>query len=125
MEHRPSDTTTTSTTTTTTATTNTNTISLNIQFYVKLPQSANRSPNRATNYVVPRATLSYIVEQDSGVIGDVVRSSVSPSLTDQLISGWKVVGTVCLVVISVAITVAIMVGVAYVAYKYRQRYVCY
>lgn len=63
------------------------------------------------------------MEQDSSVIGDVVRSSVSPSLTDQLISGWRVVATVCLVVISVAVTAAIMVGVAYAAYKYRQRYV--
>lgn len=102
---------------------NTDTVSLQIQFYVKLPPQVNRSPNRATNYVVPKATLKEIVTEEKDFIGAVVRNSVSPSLTEQVLGGWRVVATVCIVVISVALFVAIVVAVSYAAYKFRQRLV--
>ena len=97
------------------------TVSLLIKFYVRLPDRASRSPNRATNYVVPGPTLRQIVEDDNEVIGAVVRNSVAPSLTAELLGGWRVVATVCLVVISVAVTVAIMAGIGVAAYKYKER----
>lgn len=99
---------------------NSDTVSLQIQFYVKLPSEVGRSPYRATNYVVPRATLSRIVQQDREVIGAVVRNSVAPSLTDTVLSGWKVVAAVCLAVISLILAGLVFVGVGYVVYKYKQ-----
>lgn len=60
------------------------------------------------------------MSQDREVIGAVVRSSVAPSLTGGLLDGWKVAATVCLVVISVAVFAAIVSGVVYAGYKYKQ-----
>ena len=97
------------------------TVSLKIEFYVKLPDRVDRSPNRATNYVVPKATLKQIVREDNDVIGAVVRNSVAPSLTEQILNGWRVVATVCLVIISVAVTAAIVAAVSFAAYKYWER----
>lgn len=93
---------------------------LTIQFYVKLPELVNRSPYRATNYVVPRATLKHIVSQDGEVIGAVVRNSVTPSLTEQLLDVWRVAASVCLLVICVAVCVAVVVGAGFAWHKYRQ-----
>ena len=98
------------------------TVSLKIEFYVKLPNRVtDRAPNRATNYVVPKATLKQIVREDNDVIGAVVRNSVAPSLTEQILNGWRVVATVCLVIISVAVTAAIVAAVSFAAYKYWER----
>ena len=102
------------------STSNPDTTSLRIQFYVKLPSEVGRSPHRSTNYVVPKDTLSRIVSQDREVIGAVVRNSVSPSLTEVVLDLWKVVASVCISVISVGVTAAVIAGVCYAAYKYKQ-----
>lgn len=102
------------------ASTSANTVALQIPFYVKLPRQVTKSPNRATNYVVPKATLKHIVKQDKEVIGAVVRNSVSPSLTDQLLDGWKIVATVCLAVISVSLAVGILVATGFAVFKFKQ-----
>ena len=99
------------------------TVSLKVEFYVKLPDRVNLSPNRATNYVVPRATLKQIVREDNDVIGAVVRNSVAPSLTEQVLNSWWVVAIVFIVVLSVAIAAAMATVLGYAAYKYWQRYV--
>ena len=74
---------------------------LQVVFYVVLPSGAERAPYRETNYVVPKATLSYIVDQDGEVIQAVVRNSLSPHLTTsaQLIPDrWMIIGSIFIMI---------------------------
>ena len=69
---------------------------LQVVFFVILPSGAERAPYRETNYVVPKATLSYIVDQDGEVIQAVVRNSLSPPLTistKPIPNSWMIVGS--------------------------------
>lgn len=95
--------------------------SLHIKFYVKLPDQAHRSPTRTTNYVVPKTTLNQIVNQDKDVISAVVRNSVSPSLTENILNSWKVVAIVFVVVVSLAILLSLVVIAFFVAHKYKDQ----
>lgn len=97
------------------------TVSLRVQFYVTLPTDATRSPYRQTNYVVPRVTLSLIVEQDGGTIEAVVRDSVAPSLTRvEAIDGWMIA---TLVILAIVIPTVLVVIICITVYKIKQRYV--
>ena len=95
--------------------------SLQIRFYVKLPDQAERSPSRATNYVVPKNTLTEIVSQDKEVISAVVRNTVSPSLTQQVLNGWKVATIVIVAILSSAIVVSLVVAAIFIGYKIRDK----
>ena len=99
----------------------TETISLQVKFYVKLPDAASRAPYRETNYVVPRATLTRIVEQDEKVIEAVVRDSVSPSLTVKAVDGWLVSGSILVVISAILVSVMLLAGIIAVVYKYKQK----
>ena len=68
------------------------TTSLGIQFYVTLPTEVSRSPNRETNYVIPRATLDLIVEKDGQTIEAVVRDTVTQRTTvEQGFPTWAII----------------------------------
>ena len=97
------------------------TVSLQVQFYVTLPLDASRSPYRQTNYVVPRATLSLIVEQDGGTIQAVVRDSVSPPLTRvEAVDGWMIA---TLVILAIVIPTVLIVCISITVYKIKERFV--
>ena len=84
-----------------------------VSFYVVLPSEAERAPYRETNYVVPKATLSEIVNQDGGVIRAVVRDSLSPPLTasvEPITDGWKSVGIafICITIVVLCVVVFVV-----------------
>ena len=89
------------------------TSNLLVSFYVVLPSGAERAPYRETNYVVPKATLSEIVNQDGGVIQAVVRNSLSPPLTasvEPIADSWKSVGIafICITIIVLCVVVLVV-----------------
>ncbi len=75
------------------------TTSLNVFFYVTLSADGRRSHHRETDYVVPRATLTLIIEQDGITIEAVVHDGVAqqqqpPSESEELIIVVSVVSGV-------------------------------
>lgn len=56
---------------------------LNITFYITLPDGAERSGYRTTDYIIPRTTLILLVRDKGPVIESQVRGKVAPSLTQQ------------------------------------------
>ena len=101
--------------------------SLEVQFYVILPESAIKAPVRETDFVVPRGTLNQIVQQDSMVIEAVVRDSVAPPLTEESdttaepTNKWQDVAISALVFAAVLISVIAVVLVAVVVTQYKKR----
>ena len=102
------------------ATSHQHTLTLQLRFYVRLPEDASRSPNRATNYVVPKLTLDRIVEQDKEFIGAVVRNTLAPPLTITNLNGWMILASVCIVLLSMEVIVAIVFLVVFRVHKYKQ-----
>ena len=99
-------------------------LALEIRFYVILPNNAERAPYRETNYVVPRVTLSEIVNQDGAVIEAVVRNSLSPSLTLQAVhqvDGWQVTGIALSILFSVIIITLILVAMRKIVIVIKQK----
>ena len=97
---------------------------LEIRFYVILPNNAERAPYRETNYVVPRVTLSEIVNQDGAVIEAVVRNGLSPSLTLQAVhqvDGWQVTGIALSILFSVIIITLILVAMRKIVIVIKQK----
>lgn len=107
-----------------TADTSDDTVSLQVQFYVTLPSDASKSPFRQTNYVVPKATLNLIVEQESQTIEALVRDSVSPPLTQTpAINGWMIC-TIVLAAILMAICSSVLISLSgYAVYRFKKRFV--
>jgi len=95
--------------------------SLEVWFYVRLPDRAERSPSRATNYVVPKSTLTQIVSQDEDVISAVVRNSATPSLTERIPNEWRVATIAVAAILSLGVFVALIVTTGLLAYKFQAR----
>lgn len=94
------------------------TTNLNLTFYVTLPEGAQRSEYRTTDYVIPESTLSLMLQDEQPVIEAQVRDNVTSSLGAQKsLAGengnmkwvWPVVTSIVVVVscVSVAITIAV------------------
>lgn len=94
------------------------TTNLNLTFYVTLPEGAQRSEYRTTDYVIPGSTLSLMLQDEQPVIEAQVRDNVTSSLGAQKsLAGengnmkwvWPVVTSIVVVVscVSVAITIAV------------------
>lgn len=54
---------------------------LNLTFYITLPDGAQRTVPRSTDYVVPRTTLSLLLRNDGARIESQVRGEVTSPLT--------------------------------------------
>lgn len=106
----------------------TNVTSLEVTFYVTLPDQATKSPLRETDYVIPRGTLNIIVQQDSTVVEAVVRDSVAPPLTQpapesekpESETTWSPGLIVAVVVAAVLFSVIVLGIVCTVIYKLKK-----
>lgn len=96
---------------------------LRLTFYVILPDDAERAPYRETNYVVPRATLSEIVNQDGAVIEAVVRNSLSPPLTRSVeqVNGWQVAGVTFSIIFSIILVAIILIVLGKVIFLVKEK----
>ncbi len=86
--------------------------SLNVLFYVTIPTDSSRFQHRKTDYVIPRATMKLIVEQDGSTIEAVVRDSVAQQQPPSQQQEWIIVSVVSGVVGSFLLIVIVFFAIS-------------
>ena len=85
--------------------------SLELKFFVALPQGVQKAQERVTDYVIPEEALRSFVAQDSTVIEAVTRDSVAPPITQSVCGNWKNAAVAAFVVMATILLALAVVAV--------------